>query len=617
MIARASQAGAGGLLAGAAVGLVEATWVLSRAPSGEYLALLVGPLAYSLLGAMLGIGLGAILLLGPRSWRSSPVRPFVVGFVLVGAGLGLWAGSWQVEHTLVFDHGLDRSTWLLLVTAMVIPALAAAWSLPIFLTRTPLKVLLRPRGLLASWLSGMGLCALFSVSPGPLPPDRRPLDQGPQPEELAGYPDILLISLESWRSEAVEGLLPIEAGGLRSLKEESIYFAEHIASSSWYRASLASLMTSQYPAAHGLESPISTLGADRYTLAELLQERGYRTGGFSARDELLVAIGFQQGFEWRPPPEGDNPGPLTPSARSLRLVHRLGQEWRRARSGELAPVEQHRPARAVIRQAQAFMDDAQRRGERYFAWVHLAELSPPYRERAGAPTTRALPGRALAPHLQPLLAERYRDELGDVDRALAELFGWLRAERLWDRTVVVVVGLNGVEHHEHGAFGLADTLYDEQIRTPLLVRLPSRGRLGRVSPWQVGLVDVAPTLALLAGAGPPMVWEGSSLMDEEMDAWLNHPDGPLPRWRPVLAQLRRRGARLEALRAPPWKLIRANAGNPRDLPLQAAFDLRQDPGERSNLSGQLGAREAELSRELREMLARSGAWRTAAPEGPP
>lgn len=610
------QGSAGGLLAGTGIGLAEAVWVLSQGPTGEYLALAVGALGYGLLGLVLGLLHGfALALLDKLRLRVSGPLGFSLAAVGTGCLQGAWVLVYQGERAFFMDAGLRPAERFALFAIVGVVGLVALWLLPVFLTRTPLKVLLRPRGALAAWLAVMGLAALFAASPGSQSTLRPVFPSREQAPELAAFPDIVLISVESWREQARPSLSGTDLPGLRSIDKAGLHFPEHVATSSWYRSSLASLMTGQYPMAHGVDSAAARLEEDRFTLAEALSERGFVTGAFPARGELEYALGFEQGFDWRISQAGPAGRSRAQSARSLRLVNRV-QLWQRelSETGSV-PVEAHRPAHEVVAAARGFIDEARARRLRYFVWLHLAEPSSPYISRDGLRWVEGQPGHAVPEEKRAEVLSLYAEEIRAVDSAVGELVTWLRAEEAWDQTLFVVVGLNGVEHFEHGGWGSGDTLYDEQILTPLYIRLPGDVHAGRTVPWQVSLIDLAPSIAALAGVVPAMSWEGTPVFDEIFDAWATAPSSPPPPARPVMAQLNRRGALVEAVRSPPWKLVRSNERNPRGLPLQAVFDLGRDNGERRNLAGQVGQHEAELSRTLREMMAASGTWRTL-PESP-
>ena len=118
-------------------------------------------------------------------------------------------------------------------------------------------------------------------------------------------------------------------------------------------------------------------------------------------------------------------------------------------------------------------------------------------------------------------------------------------------------------------------LHEEELRVPLVIR-PAPGDApapGRVVPEQVGLIDLAPTLADLAGVPAPTNWVGRSLSPALRGETL--PEVPI-----VLDnRIADDGAILRGVRTSRWKVI---AGPPHDHPTEL-YDLRADPAETNDL----------------------------------
>jgi hypothetical protein len=98
-----------------------------------------------------------------------------------------------------------------------------------------------------------------------------------------------------------------------------------------------------------------------------------------------------------------------------------------------------------------------------------------------------------------------------VDRAIGQLLDGLRERGRLDRTIVVLVSDHGESLGEdprlpvnHGLY-----VYNPLVHVPLLVRIP--GQAARVVSTPTSLLDLAPTLAQLAGAQLPSV-DGTSLL---------------------------------------------------------------------------------------------------------
>jgi arylsulfatase A-like enzyme len=155
-----------------------------------------------------------------------------------------------------------------------------------------------------------------------------------------------------------------------------------------------------------------------------------------------------------------------------------------------------------------------------------------------------------------------------VDDAVRAIVTALRDRGDLDRTVIVFVSDNGYAFGEH-RWTAKRCPYDECIRVPLLVRYPPT--TGRTDASPVSTVDLAPTIAELAGVGPTGPVDGSSLLPRldggsggatEMvfSEWIGDED--VPQWWEV---------RTEA-----FAYIELGTGE-REL-----YDLRSDPFELEN-----------------------------------
>jgi hypothetical protein len=100
----------------------------------------------------------------------------------------------------------------------------------------------------------------------------------------------------------------------------------------------------------------------------------------------------------------------------------------------------------------------------------------------------------------------------DVDGEIARMAAFLEERGLADNTVLIVTADHGEAFQEHGRFSHGWSLYDEEIRIPLVVHFPRRYPQAERLAAQARSIDVFPTILDLAGIEPPMGIEGRSLI---------------------------------------------------------------------------------------------------------
>ncbi len=454
MLARLSAGIFGGVAGGIAVGVLEALFVLSTASTAsEYQALFAAVVVYGCVGCALGLFVGFLM------------APLGVVWTLGSAGaytLSLWAVSGVLAAQAVFlalgerfGSAVPAHWWALLLGLLSVQTLMACWLGPILLTRTPLKILLRPHGTLAAVVAVLGVSAVFSFTPG-----RHvalggfdAVDQGGR---LADRPDLLLVLVHGLRADR----------GLRSfdrLAGHGVTYQRAKTHSAWSGTAVTSLWTSLLPSSHRVLEPGDALDEDADTLFEVLAEQGYATAAVVSGPQVSRSLGFDQGVRWF---RSVGLGGLGESTALLSIVRRALAD---RRVSVAAPLEEAR------RFVEAQGDD------RWFVTVHVGRTE----------------------------AEGYDEHLAAVDEALDSFLAELEASDRWDDMAVVLTSDHGMELGEHGGMGAGATLYEELLHVPLVVKWPASTR-GEVTS-QVRLVDIAPTLAELGGAVSAKDWQGERL----------------------------------------------------------------------------------------------------------
>ncbi len=122
-----------------------------------------------------------------------------------------------------------------------------------------------------------------------------------------------------------------------------------------------------------------------------------------------------------------------------------------------------------------------------------------------------LSGKALTEWKYQRYMKDYLSTTLSLDRNIGKIMDYLDKNNLTQNTIVVYTSDQGFYMGEHGWFDKR-FMYEESMRTPLIVRYPGVVKPGTVSNQMVSNVDFAPTFLEAAGAVIPDAIQGKSLM---------------------------------------------------------------------------------------------------------
>lgn len=204
-------------------------------------------------------------------------------------------------------------------------------------------------------------------------------------------------------------------------------------------------------------------------------------------------------------------------------------------------------------EAYDFMSKTVENGRNFFTFVFLYSTHYPYDSPL---TTNELKGSV----------ENYRKAQEYVSGVIEELVGKMEKRGFLDNTAVVITADHGEAFGKRtGVTGHGQSLHEEAIRIPLIISMPGLNK-GIVSKRNGTHVDLAPTLAYIAGLDSNENWQGQNLLDdttEEKPAFI----------------FTRSATRLNGIIDGNYKYIHDITENTDTL-----FDLNSDPDELKNLS---------------------------------
>jgi choline-sulfatase len=290
-------------------------------------------------------------------------------------------------------------------------------------------------------------------------------------------PDVFLVTIDTLRADHIRcyGYERIQTPALDRLAQDGIRFAQAFTPSPITNTSHTSILTGLLPSSHGVTDFAVPLSPTYPTWADLLHQQGYHTAAFIGAvilDSKTLAPGLDRGFDYY-----DN------FPQHSQTKSRWGRLERRGMD--------------VVERAETWLS-AHPQGP-HFVWVHLYDPHDPY--------------EPPAPYSQIYKDRLYDGEIAYADSALANFMGYLKKNRWYENSLIVVVGDHGEglgEHHEdtHGIF-----LYDSTTHVPLILKTP-RGAGGakmKVVEAQVRTTDILPTVLDLTRNPAPARLDGESL----------------------------------------------------------------------------------------------------------
>ncbi|WP_145201153.1 sulfatase [Planctomycetes bacterium Poly30] len=491
---------------------------------------------------------------------------------------GAWGGTLGAALVLLARYGLDADITRRRSACIALACIAIPWLLHAMLDARRRRTL---PWLAVAAASAAGVLGLRAADLQPYRRSLPPLHAGDAVDAPANAPDIVLITLDTTRYDALLTAAPT----LQAFASRSIAFPRTTAEAPFTHPSMASLLTSRTPLEHDSISTSPWIDPRLPTLATHLRGLGYRTAGFLDNPWLSPEFGISVGYEhldrrtdldriegWL-----ENPKDARPALLHVHLFEPHGPY-------ELRPEYLERLGRTI---------------------------DPASRERLGATISADFIRAGEIPGAHDLgepdfqwLETIYLTEVAAMDGWLASLFELLAArDPEGERTLIAITADHGEEFGDHGALHHSHTLYEELVHVPLFLRLPGHGVSVSHAPAQ--LIDVTPTLLEAAGLPPLPGAAGASLL------------GAVPEDRvQVSTRFHAHGAHLFSIRKGEWKLhLRVDAArDPRSEAIHFAsealpgsielYRISSDPEEAVDLAAKTPEEAAGKVDELIEDLTR-------------
>ncbi len=428
---------------------------------------------------------------------------------------------------------------LLVASLAAAPSLARRLSLAdnlrlIFLDRGPLMGL------------GVEIGAMLAPPP-PLEPSGSIDDTSPEERLDVDWRgrDVLLISVDALRADHVGayGYPRPTSPHIDAIAREGALFLRAYCPTPHTSYSVTSMMTGK----NLRPLIVQGLGKDSDTFAGILRTYGYRTAAFYPPAVFFIDEELFKPFQER----------------------HLDFEYARVEFAD--PAQRARAVKAYL--------ETQPQDRSLFLWVHLFEPHEPYIAHEGHDFgTRDI--------------DRYDSEIALADEGIGEIVSAVRARR--PDAVVIVTADHGEEFGEHHGRYHGTTVFEEQVRVPLIVATPGLAPRRIEAPVQT--IDVLPTvLAALDVPRPPRI--------------RGHNVGAMLSGKPAVGAPRKAEVAFSEtddqtlLADAQWRLVCARRAG-----ACALYNLDLDPGEARDVSAQNQERFAAMKASLRIIAVAQGRY---------
>lgn len=439
-------------------------------------------------------------------------------------------------------------------------------------------------------------------------------------------PNVILITIDSLRADHC-GFMGYEkkiTPNIDALAKESIVFTQAFANAPMTAQSLISLSTSTYPLDY--QGP-KKIEKPRILVSEVFKKEDYTTAVFTSNAYMSNFFGYNKGWDFfecfsKSPSEKERRNRIFFILEEISLLFFplflfliKYIEYKKARK-ELDFSETKfwkKPPDSLLTQTlKDFISSTNRKS--FFCWVHYGAPHIPYLPLKiylnNFPLSFSEVVAISLPHhfsshwnrkkLKKILTKRIKDikELYDQaiqyeDLQIKNLINFLKKEKLYENTIIILTADHGEEFLEHGQMTHPPQLYNELLHVPLLMRIPEK-KPQKINK-KVSLIDLFPSLLKILEISLPDSFKGKNFFTQEAEVILFHQ---------TAFNEKKEGAfkytEIESLKQckiacqnEEWKYILSYENSREEL-----YNLLRDPQEKNNLI----SKEKETAAKMRKRI---------------
>lgn len=294
--------------------------------------------------------------------------------------------------------------------------------------------------------------------------------------------NVILVSLDTLRADHLGcyGYPRETTPNIDELAKDSAVFMNTFASSPWTLPSHVSLMTALNCINHQVYYNNQKIDPSILTLADVLREKHYFNGAVTGGAFVSGSFGFNKGFD-----SYHVRGDINVPDQADR-IGRASLDWIRRHKDRnfflfVHTYQIHSPYCAPPPYDRSFLvEDAE------FTFFDLKQFRFYQENRFNPPMTEEFKQNIIDLYDAGIL---YTDEA--LIRALIEE---LKALKIYDNTMVIILSDHGEEFYEHNGWAHSHSVYNETIKVPLIIKFFDSEHAGVKIKKYARLVDVMPTI---------------------------------------------------------------------------------------------------------------------------
>jgi arylsulfatase A-like enzyme len=290
-------------------------------------------------------------------------------------------------------------------------------------------------------------------------------------------PNVILLVVDAWRADSL-GCYNKNSNAtphIDDFAKNAVLFKNALAQSSCTINSAPSMFCSVYPFEHNYFNYKCSVPNKFNTIAELLKNEGYQTFGISTNPHVTGRNGLDQGFDifiedtiWRNTDcdEVNN-----------RFIEWLGNNKQKRFFTMLWYIDPHNS-----------YDPPSEYVDKYIIRKEEKEnisLRTKNHSKAKKGTFTAIEKRVTK--------QLYTGEVNFFDTEFHKLINYLKQNGLMKNSIIILTSDHGEAFWEKGILGHGSSLYEGQIKIPLIISLPNQ-KDGKVIPENVQHIDILPTI---------------------------------------------------------------------------------------------------------------------------